>query len=117
MIYPANTQLNMECGGSFDGVIALFTDQAQTIPLNLTAFTTAAMQINKPTSSPELLITQATGLALGGAAGTITITLTAAQLAAFTASGTFPYSISVNDGTHNYFVASGSIVFTSPIGN
>lgn len=118
MIYPANTQLNMECGGSFDGVLAFFTDQAQTNPLNLAAFTSAAMQINKPTASPQANFTTSTGLVLGGSGGTVTITLTAAQLTSFNVSAQYPYYISVTDATpHTYFLVSGIVVFTSPIGN
>ena len=54
-------------------------------PLNLTGYT-ARMQIRPSVGSYEVLLelTSSAGIALGGAAGTIVITITAAQTAAMT---------------------------------
>lgn len=117
MIYPASLNITSEIGGTFDATIALFTDQAQTIPLDLTPYTTASLQINKPTSTPQLNITQATGLTLGGVLGTITIALTLAQLAPFTVAQKLPYSLLVSDAgaIHDYFVVDGDWTFDDPL--
>jgi hypothetical protein len=66
--------------------------------VNLTGYT-AAMKI-RPTvesSTVSLSLTQASGLTLGGAAGTVLITITAAQTTALD-SGNFVYDLKVTSG-------------------
>lgn len=87
------SDLDIDAGATFVEEVT-FLDSAGA-PVNLTGYT-AAMKI-RPTAESDtvsLALTQASGLSLGGAAGTVLITITAAQTTAL-ASGNFVYDLKV----------------------
>lgn len=85
--------LAIDAGATYTDVVT-FRDSAGAL-VNLTGYT-AAMKI-RPTvesSTVSLSLTHASGLTLGGVAGTVTITISAAQTTALD-SGTFVYDLKV----------------------
>lgn len=85
--------LYLEAGATYTDVVT-FRDSAGAL-VNLTGYT-AAMKIrpSKESSTVSLSLTHSSGLALGGAAGTVTITITAAQTTTLD-SGDFVYDLKV----------------------
>jgi nucleoside phosphorylase len=88
--------LYVDSGATYTDVIT-FRDSAGAL-VNLTGYT-ASLKI-RPTvesSTVSLSLTQASGLTLGGAAGTVTITISAAQTTTL-AGGNFVYDLKVTSG-------------------
>jgi fibronectin type 3 domain-containing protein len=95
IIYDMAERYDMyvDAGATYVDVVT-FRDSAGAL-VNLTGYT-AALKI-RPTvesSTTTLSLTQASGLTLGGAAGTVTITLTAANTTTL-ASGNYVYDLKV----------------------
>ena len=82
--------ITYETGATFDAVT----------PVNLTGYTARLKIRRKGSSDPALLsLTHASGITLGGAAGTITVVLTAAQTAALPTGADLVYDLDVIDGS------------------
>lgn len=77
---PARYNISVFQGDTFSLQFAIDTDG---VPLNLTSFT-AAMQVRPFASSTTKILdlTSAAGITLGGAAGTVVVTVSAATMAA-----------------------------------
>lgn len=85
--------LEIDAGATYTDQV-VFRDSAGAL-VNLTGYT-AAMKIRptKESSTVSLSLTHSAGLALGGAAGTVDITISAAQTTALD-SGNFVYDLKV----------------------
>jgi len=82
--------------GSDFSTVVTYSDDAGS-PVNLTGFT-GRMQVRKFSGSPSanITLTNGAGVTLGGALGTITITISAATLSQVLA-GTYVYDLEVVD--------------------
>jgi hypothetical protein len=91
---PGQLDLNMYQGASWDYVLTWRTGDPAA-PVNLTSFT-ARMQARESANADTtvLSITSGSGIALGGTAGTITLTRSAAETAAIPA-GAYRYDLEV----------------------
>lgn len=99
-VEAAELALIADQGATFTRTITYETGATfeTTAPVDLTGWT-ARMQIRRTPSGPDLLLslTQAAGLTLGGTAGTVAITITAAQTAALP-TGEQVYALDLIDG-------------------
>lgn len=88
-------------GDTFDRTVTweIGPDENTLTPVNLTGYT-AAMQIRATYASPSNVVslTQASGLTLGGSAGTIRIVISASATAALDAR-TYVYDLEVTSGS------------------
>jgi hypothetical protein len=83
--FPTFTEdLALYVGATFDDT---YTIQEDGVALDLSAYTTAKMQVRATHDAAVALVslTQATGITLGGVAGTIRVVIAAATTAALTA--------------------------------
>ena len=90
-----------EQGSTFNRVITVFEPDGET-PYDLTGYT-ARMQVRRETEEGTVLVelTTANGrIALGGAAGTITLSLTAATTAGITDDGVYDLEIVSGANVH-----------------
>lgn len=96
----AKLNLKIEQGATFSRVVTWNAGVLPT-PVNLTGCT-ARMQVRERFDSPDKMLelsTEAGGIALGGAAGTIAITATASQTAAMRKrSGVYDLEVQFADG-------------------
>ena len=90
MINPAKYDLYVPQGATFDRTLTL---ELNGEPVNLTGYT-AAMDVRKEyeSATPDLQLTNLTGIQLGGNTGTVTIGITATQTAALIA-GNYKYDL------------------------
>lgn len=91
---PAKLNLDLWQGASWSYVLTWKTGTPAT-PVNLTSYT-ARLQARESISdaSPAMSLTSGSGIALGGTAGTVTLTRSAAQTAAIPA-GRYYYDLEV----------------------
>lgn len=112
---PAGKQnITVERGATFSLVVTWRDSNGTAI--NITGYT-ARMQCRRSVEADETLfsLTDSAGLALGGAAGTITITLTAAQTAAIDAtSGVYDLELVSAGGVVTRLVE-GSVTFSPEV--
>lgn len=69
-------------------------------PINLTGYTAKLSIAPAPAGTPYISLTDTSGITLGGSAGTIAVTLTAAQTTAFTFT-TAKYDLKLTDASGN----------------
>lgn len=94
---------NFTCdqGATFNRVITLFEPDGET-PYDLTGYT-ARMQVRRETEEGDVLISLTTAngrIALGGAAGTITLNISATDTAALTDDGVYDLEIVSGANVH-----------------
>lgn len=97
----------IEIGADYSNVLT-WKDSSGNL-INVTGYTAAAVGVRVPGGTPLFSLTQASGITLGGAAGTITLAIPGATTAAY------PASIKTVNGD---LLATGSwhLVMTSPGG-
>lgn len=105
MIYPATYNVLMPQGATFDRTFTLTLDAT---PVNLTGYT-AALQVRTSATSDDAIISLASGqgIALGGAAGTITITIDDVTTAAVPA-GDYVYDLELTSASQKTRLIQGS---------
>lgn len=81
-LQPAKHNFHIWKGATFQKRVTYFEDAARTQPKNLTGYTADLTIRDAPDGTPLLTLTHLSGLTLGGAAGTIHITIDAATTAA-----------------------------------
>lgn len=102
--------LNIDMGATFTRVLT-WTAGSPPAAVNLTGYTAHA-QLRDGTGDLILDLTVGSGLALGGSAGTITLTITAAQTTALTDPLTWDLKLTAGDGTATRLLE--GAVFPSP---
>jgi hypothetical protein len=95
MINPGTYNITCPQGATFDRTLTVSVGGTA---LNLTGYT-AAMQVRESADDADALIslTNSAGIALGGTAGTIAITISAATTAGV-AAGSYSYDLEINSG-------------------
>ena len=95
MINPAIYDMTAYQGATFDSVLTWSIDGD---PVDLTGYT-AAMQVRETPSSPRIVLSLASGsgITLGGAAGTITLNISAATMET-RAAGNYFYDLELTSG-------------------
>lgn len=95
MIAPGDLDLTMYQGATFT---YQFTWNVDGSPVNLSGYT-ARMKVRKSVRSPDVVLslTDGAGLTLGGAAGTIAVSVSATDTAA-TPSGLYAYDLELDSG-------------------
>lgn len=76
--------LQLDQGSELDATLTFYQDAAQTLPINLTGYTAKAGIASAYGNSPIVTLLPGSGLTLGGAAGTIALTITVSQIAKLT---------------------------------
>lgn len=102
------TTLDFEYDEDFDETWTWYVDTAKSAPKNITGWS-ATLEIRQQdrTQTALLALTSGSGLSLGGAAGTIRIQITEAQIQAFAVdSGRWHLVMTDGDGD-NYVIAKG----------
>ena len=104
----ANWKFEGKQGSTFDS--DTFTIDDDGVPWNLTGWT-ARMQIRPFIASSKVLksLTSSDGITLGGSAGTFSITISAADMAAMP-SGTHRYDLEFDSGSRVYPILEGAFV-------
>jgi len=83
--------------------------------VNWTGYNVAKLQVKQHLNSASVLtLTKDNGLTLGGSAGSIAITMTAAQTGAVTP-GEYIYDLEVSNGTVTYRVLEGKLSFKGQV--
>ena len=95
MINPGTYNITCPQGATFDKTFTVSVNGAN---LNLASYT-AAMQVRETydSSSPILSLTNGSGIALGGTAGTIVVTVSSTATAAIPA-GFYSYDLEITSG-------------------
>ena len=85
--------------------LTVYTDDAATTLLNLTGYTATFTLRDKPGGTTVATLTSGSGITLGGTAGTITITRTPAQTAAWKKDkGAYDLTVTSADSTARTFL-------------
>lgn len=88
---PVEQDINVYIAGTFDETLTLYQDSAKTLPLNLTGY------VAQLTTDSGLDLNTTNGrLVLGGAAGTIRISMPTSQTSTFTG-GVTHYRLKITD--------------------
>lgn len=66
-------------GQTWNKTLTYYTDETETTPLNMTGYTASLIIYKHASNSTSLEVTSGSGITLGGALGTITISLSRAQ--------------------------------------
>ena len=106
MINPGTYNLTVYQGADFDRT---FTVTQSGTALNLTGYT-SAMQVREAADSTAYLLslTSASGITLGGTAGTIAVAITSAQSSALSA-GSYAYDLELIAGSQITRLLQGSV--------
>ena len=111
MISPATYNATVPCGSSWDRT---FTWTIDGTAVNWTGYT-AKLQVKEHLNSDAVLtLTNGNGITLGGAAGTVTVAITATQSGAVTP-GTYIYDLELTQGSTVYRVLQGKWSFTGQV--
>jgi hypothetical protein len=96
---PADQAISIYQGATFNPVLTFYTNQAAGTLLNLTGYT-ARMKARAGYGTAEIfnLTTSNGGITLGGAAGTVSLLISAANTAALTA-GSYLYDLELIDSS------------------
>lgn len=97
MITPGRYDITCYQGATFNN---RFTVEIDDVPLNLTGYT-AALQVRETYSAATAVVslTSASGITLGGTAGTIDVTIAASTTAALTAQN-YVYDLEITSGAN-----------------
>jgi hypothetical protein len=112
MINPGTYNIVCPQGATFDRTFTILVNDA---PLNLTSYT-AAMQVrdSAKASQTRISLTNGSGIALGGTAGTIGVTISSTASAAVPA-GSYSYDLEIDSGGVVTRLLEGSFVVTGNV--